>query len=324
MAADVDQRLGELNVEYHSKRASGRLAPLTIALLRQGAGEAYKTACVRAGQREGQFKPAVLQYRRDLALLVRALCHRVSVAIDRIRFRELRIPFKVAFRHASAERTETETVWIDAVALMEASAAASRVPGRTSRAKRSPRRARSRRGTRRRCGSDVTDVETLRAWVDGASATISTPIPPRGARWSWRCWICSASDIGTPVETLLVGAAARRRAFRYTAVLGDASASAFHAMAEQYWRTASGTSRSSCRAIVERDREKMAVFGKWPEESIRVRADANNLWRQRTKRRLRPCAPRLPVLCDRGANRQGPARGAAPHRTRLNCSHHPG
>jgi hypothetical protein len=68
IAAEVDHRLGELNVEYHSKRASGRLAPLTIAMLRRGAGDAYKTACVRAGQREGQFKPAVLQYRRELAL----------------------------------------------------------------------------------------------------------------------------------------------------------------------------------------------------------------------------------------------------------------
>jgi hypothetical protein len=67
-AADIDRRLGELNVEYQSKRASGRLAPLTISLLREGAGEAYKAACVRAGQREGQFKPAVLQYRKDLAL----------------------------------------------------------------------------------------------------------------------------------------------------------------------------------------------------------------------------------------------------------------
>ena len=68
VAADVDHRLGELNVEYHSKRASGRLAPLTIDLLRQGTGEAYKSACIRAGQREGQFKPAALQYRKDLAL----------------------------------------------------------------------------------------------------------------------------------------------------------------------------------------------------------------------------------------------------------------
>jgi hypothetical protein len=66
--AVVDERLGELNIEYHSKRASGRLAPLTLTWLQHGAGEAYKTACVRAGQREGQFKPVVLQYRRQLPL----------------------------------------------------------------------------------------------------------------------------------------------------------------------------------------------------------------------------------------------------------------
>ena len=67
-AADVDRRLGELNVEYQTKRASGRLPPMTISLLKEGTGEAYKAACVRVGQREGQFKPAVLQYRKDLAL----------------------------------------------------------------------------------------------------------------------------------------------------------------------------------------------------------------------------------------------------------------
>jgi len=66
VAAAIDHRLGELNIEYRSKRASGRLAPLTVAWLKRGAGEAYKVACVHAGQREGQFKPAVLQYRRDL------------------------------------------------------------------------------------------------------------------------------------------------------------------------------------------------------------------------------------------------------------------
>ncbi len=68
IAADVDARLGSLNIEYRSKRASGRLAPLTMAWLKQGAGDAYKAACVRAGQREGQFKPVVLQYRSKLAL----------------------------------------------------------------------------------------------------------------------------------------------------------------------------------------------------------------------------------------------------------------
>ncbi len=69
----VDRRLGELNIEYHGKRASGRLGPLDVVWLKPGAGEAYKMACVRAGQREGQFKPVVLQYRKDSAVLVRRL-----------------------------------------------------------------------------------------------------------------------------------------------------------------------------------------------------------------------------------------------------------
>ena len=64
----VDRRLGELNIEYHGKRLSGRLGPLTIAWLKRGAADAYKRACIVAGQREGQFKPAVLRYRKDLLL----------------------------------------------------------------------------------------------------------------------------------------------------------------------------------------------------------------------------------------------------------------
>lgn len=66
VALQIDRRLGELNIEYHAKRASGRLKPLAIVWLKPGTGEAHKMACVRAGQREGQFKPVVLQYRKDL------------------------------------------------------------------------------------------------------------------------------------------------------------------------------------------------------------------------------------------------------------------
>jgi GH3 auxin-responsive promoter len=66
VAAEVGHRLGELNIEYYGKRPSGRLRPLELVWLKPGTGEAHKLACVRAGQREGQFKPVVLQYRKDL------------------------------------------------------------------------------------------------------------------------------------------------------------------------------------------------------------------------------------------------------------------
>jgi hypothetical protein len=66
MSRMIDERLGELNIEYHSKRASGRIGPLTVSWLARGTADAYKQAAVAAGQREGQFKLAVLQYRKDL------------------------------------------------------------------------------------------------------------------------------------------------------------------------------------------------------------------------------------------------------------------
>ena len=68
IACAVDRRLGELNIEYRAKRESGRLLPLDARGLRRGTADAYKAACVHAGQREGQFKPAVLQYRKDLVM----------------------------------------------------------------------------------------------------------------------------------------------------------------------------------------------------------------------------------------------------------------
>lgn len=62
----VDAQLGRINGEYHSKRASGRLGPLAVTLLQRGAAEAHKSALVDVGQREAQFKPVILQYRKDL------------------------------------------------------------------------------------------------------------------------------------------------------------------------------------------------------------------------------------------------------------------
>jgi hypothetical protein len=68
VAAMVDTRLGELNIEYQAKRDSGRLAPLRVFWLKRGTAETYKVTCMRLGQREGQFKPVVLQYRQNLHL----------------------------------------------------------------------------------------------------------------------------------------------------------------------------------------------------------------------------------------------------------------
>jgi hypothetical protein len=62
---EVERRLGELNVEYAAKRASGRLRHLELLPVKPGTGEAYKRHCLQQGQREGQFKLVALQYQSD-------------------------------------------------------------------------------------------------------------------------------------------------------------------------------------------------------------------------------------------------------------------
>ena len=64
-AADIDRRLSALNIEYESKRQSGRLAMLEVRRLPPGSGDLYRESCVASGQRDAQFKYLHLQYARD-------------------------------------------------------------------------------------------------------------------------------------------------------------------------------------------------------------------------------------------------------------------
>jgi GH3 auxin-responsive promoter len=65
LAGALEAELCRLNIEYASKRSSGRLAALEIRLLGAGTGAAYRRWCVAKGQREAQFKVLALQYVRE-------------------------------------------------------------------------------------------------------------------------------------------------------------------------------------------------------------------------------------------------------------------
>lgn len=62
----LNATLGEINIEYQSKAQSGRIKFADVKRLKLGTVEAYKSSCIQAGQREGQFKVIKLQYRADV------------------------------------------------------------------------------------------------------------------------------------------------------------------------------------------------------------------------------------------------------------------
>lgn len=65
LCASFEGALRELNVEFATKRDSGRLKETAVSLLGAGTYEAYKEHCIANGQREGQFKYMVLQSESD-------------------------------------------------------------------------------------------------------------------------------------------------------------------------------------------------------------------------------------------------------------------
>ena len=67
LAAEIDDRLRSMNIEYDSKRGSGRLEALSLRRLQPGTGAAYRRRQVAAGQRDAQFKYLHVQYRHDCA-----------------------------------------------------------------------------------------------------------------------------------------------------------------------------------------------------------------------------------------------------------------
>ncbi len=62
----LDQVLGQINIEYAAKRASGRVKPLRICILKRGSYESFKRFYLDQGQREGQFKIVALQFAKDI------------------------------------------------------------------------------------------------------------------------------------------------------------------------------------------------------------------------------------------------------------------
>ena len=65
LANAVDRGLREANIEYDSKRGSGRLSPVEVKRLRAGTGGEFRADRVAAGQRDSQFKYLHLQYAHE-------------------------------------------------------------------------------------------------------------------------------------------------------------------------------------------------------------------------------------------------------------------
>jgi L-alanine-DL-glutamate epimerase-like enolase superfamily enzyme len=197
------------------------------------------------------------------------------MGIDQLRPSELHIPFKATFRHASAERSETSSIWVEATSegLIGYGESCPRpyVTGETTDSARAF--VREHEGSIRR---EVTGLDSLRGWM----AAHAEAIDRNPAAW---CAVelalidLMARASHQTLEAFL-SLTALAGPFRYTAILGDASEASFATTADRYRRMGFTDFKVKLSGDIERDRAKLAVLAGFEIPEQRVRVDANNLW----------------------------------------------
>lgn len=193
-----------------------------------------------------------------------------------LRFHTLHIPFRQRFRHASAERDATSSLWIEAIGNdgqvgVGESCPRPYVTGETLDTARTffaDRHA--------EVIAEIRDAATLRSWV----ALNASRIDRHPAAW---CAIelalidLFARQAGQTAEAWL-GLPDTTGIFQYSAVLGDSDPNTFAATFARYRDIGMTDFKLKLAGDLGRDREKVAVLKAAGNAVARLRLDANNLW----------------------------------------------
>ncbi|MCP4330467.1 MAG: hypothetical protein GY791_18750 [Alphaproteobacteria bacterium] len=124
--------------------------------------------------------------------------------------------------------------------------------------------------------ANVTDLDDLRAWIDAHEADIDDN-PAAFAALELAILDLLARQDTQPVETLL-GLLGPTRAFRYSAVVGDSSATKLVLRLLRYRLAGFADFKIKIIADATRDRRKEALLRLIHGTGCRLRADANNAW----------------------------------------------
>lgn len=187
-------------------------------------------------------------------------------------FSHLQIPMRQSFKHASAERKVTDSIWAKACrnGLIGIGEGCPRiyVTGETAQG-----------GLEwlQRISSEVakfTDsFEELNAWTLAHSECIDAN-PAAWCALELAVLDLLAREQNITVENLL-DLPDVDGVFRYTAILGDDSIAATEAMLKKYLRMGFSDFKLKISGDPVRDQEKLALF---KDSTVRIRIDANNVW----------------------------------------------
>ncbi len=196
--------------------------------------------------------------------------------LESVRASVLTIPFNVAFKHASAERSVSQTLWVEARTR----------DGVIGRGEGCPREYVTAESLGTACGFVAAhtdewlamgDLDALTAWA----AQHREDIDRNPAAWTaveLALLDLFGKTSGRSVEAILQ-VPELAGTFSYTAVLGDASPRQFEMQLAHYAEAGFGTFKIKLSGDRTRDLAKVKALAAAGISPQAVRADANNLWR---------------------------------------------
>ncbi|MCZ6592991.1 MAG: hypothetical protein O7B98_17895 [Alphaproteobacteria bacterium] len=197
--------------------------------------------------------------------------------IERIDSFRFPVPFKQIFRHASASRAVAENVIVavrsnDGALGYGEGCPRAYVTGE-SVASATEFIARHRQAL----VQEVQSLDDLRRWIGDHAAEIDAN-PAAFCAIELALLDLLGRSEGQPLEALL-GLPPLRGPFQYSAVLGDSARPIYWLQLRRYWNAGFRDFKIKVSGDRTRDRRKIAAIRSRGDTEVRVRLDANNLWR---------------------------------------------
>jgi L-alanine-DL-glutamate epimerase-like enolase superfamily enzyme len=196
--------------------------------------------------------------------------------LESIRLSSLLIPFKLAFKHASADRATTQTLWVevrsrDGMVGFGEGCPREYVTGESLQSAQAFVEMH-----RQEWMAKIVDIRTLTDWVVRHRSEIDRHPS------AWAAVELALLDLigkaGNKSVEALLGLPELSGSFRYTAVLGDASPPQFEAQLAHYLKAGFCDFKIKLSGDRDRDLAKVGALRAANIPSRAVRADANNLW----------------------------------------------
>lgn len=200
----------------------------------------------------------------------------LSSRLQQLNFHRLVIPFRIGFRHAQAERNSTASIWVRATTQAGVHGYGEGCPRQYVTGETLASAATFLHTHAPSVQREVTDIDTLRDWIR-AHASLIDRNPAAWCALELALLEVFSKSNQQPVETLL-GLPTLSGAFHYTAVIGDCDARTFSVLFENYLDLGIHDFKIKLGGDLRRDRDKRFILEGHAHHTLRVRADANNLW----------------------------------------------